>query len=60
MLLYELATGGSVPYASFSNAEVKAKVSVHVTPVCLNSAGGVMVFPSLLQSNRQGSAIDGD
>ena len=28
MLLYELTTGGSVPYASFCNTEVKAKVGV--------------------------------
>ena len=28
VLLYELATSGSVPYASFSNAVVQAKVRV--------------------------------
>ena len=28
MLVYEFVTMGSVPYASYSNAEVKAKVSL--------------------------------
>jgi len=45
VLLYELATGGSVPYASFSNAEVKAKVSV--TPVFLTCWEGNGCFPHL-------------